>query len=215
MSYSKDKAPLPQGDEDNLARRLRRERENRGWSFSHMARAVSEAGASMPPNAVSRIESRERRITVDELLAFARVLGTSVDGLLTDLDALDDARAAAALRTLAEGMGGLFDSAATLALAFRSLAALRLDATESGADVADYVEGHLQRTLAYPEAKFRERFPEPNDDDLAVLLAVERIAQEAAVQLLVLGHAAAIREATPDAMRAVHTDEGGADHGQH
>ncbi|MEV2201024.1 helix-turn-helix transcriptional regulator [Streptomyces fradiae] len=74
-----------EGDgEGNVAEHVRFERELRGWSTAELARYVTEAGCPMSQSAIWRIESGEprRKISVDELIAFARVFEKSIDDLL-------------------------------------------------------------------------------------------------------------------------------------
>ena len=77
--------PPRAGDgEGNVAAHVRFERELRGWSTAELARYVTEAGCPMSQSAVWRIESGEprRKISVDELIAFAKVFDKSIDYLL-------------------------------------------------------------------------------------------------------------------------------------
>lgn len=70
--------------EDNLARRIAVEREARGWTNDGLAKRMSDAGCAMTGSAIFKIEKGEppRRIVVDELVAFAKVFGVSVEELL-------------------------------------------------------------------------------------------------------------------------------------
>ncbi|MDY7103389.1 MAG: XRE family transcriptional regulator [Actinomycetota bacterium] len=70
--------------EDTARRRLRSLRQARGWSLDELARR-SLIGAST----ISRIETGNRRLALDQLVALARALGTSVDELLADADDAD------------------------------------------------------------------------------------------------------------------------------
>lgn len=70
--------------EEDLARRIASERESRGWSHAGLAERVSRAGCPIQASAIWKIENGKprRRITVDELLAFAEVFGTKIEELL-------------------------------------------------------------------------------------------------------------------------------------
>ncbi|MFE0720212.1 helix-turn-helix domain-containing protein [Streptomyces rochei] len=70
-----------------MAEHVRLERERRGWSTAELARHVSSAGVSMSQSAVWRIENGEprRKISVDELVAFARVFNKTIDDLLAPI----------------------------------------------------------------------------------------------------------------------------------
>ena len=64
--------------------RLRSLRQARGWTIEELARR-SHVGAST----ISRLETGERRLAIDNLVALARVLDTTVDALLVESDAED------------------------------------------------------------------------------------------------------------------------------
>ena len=70
--------------EDNLAIRIAIERSARHWSNDDLAKRMSEAGCPMTGSAIFKIEKAipRRRIVVDELIAFAKVFGLSVNELL-------------------------------------------------------------------------------------------------------------------------------------
>ncbi len=75
----------PTGNETSLARRIAAERERRGWSFEGLAKRMGDAGFSIQASAIFKIEKGNppRRITVDELVGFAKVFDLSVDEMLT------------------------------------------------------------------------------------------------------------------------------------
>ncbi|MET8324765.1 helix-turn-helix transcriptional regulator [Streptomyces sp. NPDC005181] len=76
----------PQGvllsGEENVAVRIKLEREARGWSTNSLSDRMNEAGFEMNPSAVWRIENRKRRINVDEAIGFAEVFGVSLRNLV-------------------------------------------------------------------------------------------------------------------------------------
>lgn len=82
--------------EQHVAERVAVERERRGWSYEQLARAMTNAGCPMNQSAMYKIEKGEprRRITIDELMAFAQVFGTNVSDLLLDRSIGADAHAA-------------------------------------------------------------------------------------------------------------------------
>ncbi len=89
--------------EANLAKRIRQEREERGWSHSELARRMAQAGcAGLPLNAMPRAERRERGISVDELVALSRVFDLPVHNLLTSVEWLRQERADKLLNELRE-----------------------------------------------------------------------------------------------------------------
>jgi transcriptional regulator with XRE-family HTH domain len=68
--------------ERRAAARIRRERARRGDSVRGLAALLAAAGAPVPDTAVAKIENGERRLTVDEVVAFAKVFGITTDELL-------------------------------------------------------------------------------------------------------------------------------------
>lgn len=64
--------------------RLRSLRQARGWTIDELARR-SHIGAST----ISRLETGDRRLAIDNLAALARALDTTVDALLAESDADD------------------------------------------------------------------------------------------------------------------------------
>lgn len=65
--------------EETARRRLRALRQARGWTLEDLA-ARAHLGAST----ISRIETGQRRLAVDQLVTLARALGITVDDLLAD-----------------------------------------------------------------------------------------------------------------------------------
>lgn len=70
--------------EGDLARRVAYERDLRGWSHAGLAERLTRAGCPIQASAIWKIENGQprRRITVDEMLAFAEVFGSKVEDLL-------------------------------------------------------------------------------------------------------------------------------------
>ncbi|WP_405987542.1 helix-turn-helix domain-containing protein [Streptomyces sp. NBC_00872] len=68
--------------EENVAVRIKLEREARGWSTNSLSDRLNEAGFDMNPSAVWRIENRKRRINVDEAIGFAEVFGVDLRNLV-------------------------------------------------------------------------------------------------------------------------------------
>jgi len=70
--------------EDHLAARLTIEREREGWTYAGLALRMTNAGCPIDKTAIYKIEKGEprRRIVVDELVAFAKVFGLSLEELL-------------------------------------------------------------------------------------------------------------------------------------
>ncbi|WP_322974433.1 helix-turn-helix domain-containing protein [Actinacidiphila epipremni] len=68
--------------EENVAVRIKLERDSRGWSTNALSDRLNAAGYEMNPSAVWRIENGQRRVTVDDALGFAEVFGISLANLV-------------------------------------------------------------------------------------------------------------------------------------
>lgn len=102
--------------EVNLARRIAHERERLGWTYEGTAKRLTDVGCPIQPSAIYKIEKSDppRRISVDELVAFAKVFEVSVEELLLPVEvaevralaelflAWDKARQASALAKVQE-----------------------------------------------------------------------------------------------------------------
>lgn len=68
-----------------VARRVAELRRQRGWSAQRLADEMTEAGQHVSRSTLANLENGRRdRITVDELYAFATVLGVPADRLAHD-----------------------------------------------------------------------------------------------------------------------------------
>ncbi|MFF4650915.1 helix-turn-helix transcriptional regulator [Streptomyces sp. NPDC001380] len=78
-------SPQTLWSEENLAERVRLEREARGWSTGALADRLTQAGYPMNQSAVWRIESGtpRRRINLEEAIGFSEVFGLSLEDLLS------------------------------------------------------------------------------------------------------------------------------------
>ncbi|MDH6283540.1 helix-turn-helix transcriptional regulator [Prescottella agglutinans] len=76
--------------EDRFARRVRAERESRGWTQAQLAEALSEHGIKFHQSAIAKIENRDvdrpRVIRLDEAEALARVFGLSLNEMFESFD---------------------------------------------------------------------------------------------------------------------------------
>ena len=72
--------------EPHVAARIAIEREARSWSYEGLAKRLTDAGCPIQASAIYKIEKADppRRITVDELVAFAAVFDVAVEELLVD-----------------------------------------------------------------------------------------------------------------------------------
>lgn len=82
--------------EETARRRLRTLRQARGWTLDDLA-ARTHLGAST----ISRVETGQRRLALDQMVTLARALGVTVDELLADDDAGD-----VVIRATPSGKGG-------------------------------------------------------------------------------------------------------------
>jgi len=73
------------GTETTARRRLRSLRQARGWTIDDLS-----ARAHLSPSTISRIETGDRRITLDHLTALTTALGIGVGDVLEDEDSPDD-----------------------------------------------------------------------------------------------------------------------------
>ena len=71
--------------EDRVRQRIRSLRKARGWTLDEMARRCL-----LNPSTLSRIETGQRRIALDQLAPIARALGSSIDELLATTDDEDE-----------------------------------------------------------------------------------------------------------------------------
>ncbi len=112
MSKTNDR---PRGPEADVAARVALERQRQGLSAAELARRMTRAGCAMNQSAIARIEQYDppRRITVDELVAFAKVFDLEIyDLLLPPHDAFDRelVTVLAEVQRYAIGIGGTSDA---------------------------------------------------------------------------------------------------------
>nr|WP_070198750.1 helix-turn-helix transcriptional regulator [Streptomyces oceani] len=77
-----DDEPAPLRGEENLAVRIKLEREERGWSTTALSDRLNGLGYEINPSAVWRIENRKRRVNLDEAIGFAEVFGIALENLV-------------------------------------------------------------------------------------------------------------------------------------
>jgi transcriptional regulator with XRE-family HTH domain len=68
--------------DDYFGKRLRRERDSRGWSQAQLAKMLSDKDIPMHWTTVAKIEAGDRSVRIDEAAGIADLFGVSVDGLL-------------------------------------------------------------------------------------------------------------------------------------
>jgi transcriptional regulator with XRE-family HTH domain len=74
--------------EENLARRIAYERNRRGWTYEGIAKRLTDIGCPIQGSAIYKIEkgTPRRRISVDELVAFAEVFEVGAADMLIPLE---------------------------------------------------------------------------------------------------------------------------------
>jgi transcriptional regulator with XRE-family HTH domain len=65
-----------------FTRRVREERERRGWSQAELSRRVAALGHKLDKDAMSKLEGGERRVTLDDGIALAAALDVPLHALL-------------------------------------------------------------------------------------------------------------------------------------
>lgn len=73
-----------------VARNIRAVRERRGLTQAQLAALMGTVGRPMVPTAMAKIEAGDRRVDVDDLVAFALVLNVSPPRLLVSVEDLDE-----------------------------------------------------------------------------------------------------------------------------
>ena len=82
------------GSERVVAARLAKERKARGWTYENIAKRMDSEGCPIQLSALHKIEKGDppRRITLDEAIALANVLGVSLEELVVPIELLQHAR---------------------------------------------------------------------------------------------------------------------------
>ena len=67
---------------DYFSKRLRKEREHRGWSQAYMAKLLSDKGIPAIATTIAKIEAGDRAVRIDEATGIADLFEVSLDLLL-------------------------------------------------------------------------------------------------------------------------------------
>lgn len=136
--------------ESNLALRIQREREYRKLSYEGLARLMTDTGCSMQGSAIYKIEKGNppRRITVDELVAFAGVFDTDVQEMLTPVEVLRTERGKEIIKQIEEADEKLIDSVTALLNGYMQY----FDLAIWEPDLQEYVDNHRFRSDLAKEA---------------------------------------------------------------
>lgn len=126
--------------ESNLARRIQREREYRGMSYEALAKAMTSAGCSIQASAIFKIEKGDppRRITVDELVAFADVFEVEIDDLLTPVEVLRTQRGKKILQEIDDADGAFIEAVGRLMNGYSEY----FDLAAYEPDMREYIDNH-------------------------------------------------------------------------
>jgi transcriptional regulator with XRE-family HTH domain len=189
------------GGEANLARRIERERGNRGLSYDALAKRLTAAGCSISGSAIYKIEKADppRRITVDELVALAQVFETTVEDLLIPVEVLDQERAKELLKDLDQAGSGFVDAIGYLLNTYNELFFLAADNPE----LHQYVSGHHFREDGTPQDP--DEWPPLiifTDDEIGKDLDIDETAFRTALAeffIKLIDHAAVIANARVEA----------------
>lgn len=81
------RSSIPVGDAGQVvARNVARLRAHRGLSTRQLSAALAAAGRPVPASGITRVEQAERRVDVDDLVAFAKAFGVPPTALLGQPD---------------------------------------------------------------------------------------------------------------------------------
>src|SRR5690625_1943129 len=160
--------PRSVGAEDNLAERIAYERERRDLSYEALAKLVTEAGCPMQGSAIfkteNEVDGKRRRVTVDEMVALARVFEVPIEDMLRPIDEIRDE----CVRDLVDRLQPLADA---LDGALYDLKELFADVFELGwtdPEIREYLDGHWFATEP-PSTLFRSIKVDDEDADLTRL----------------------------------------------
>lgn len=150
------------GGEDHLAARIEAERGKREWSQSELARQMVDVGCPVNQTSISKIEKlRGRRaISVDELIAFAKVFDLPAGELVLPESVLRSVKARQALSEGQEALQAKQQADDRYDTVLRDIANGALDDTDlmqSLIELRDRAEAQTQRDTAPRPAQMKER----------------------------------------------------------
>jgi transcriptional regulator with XRE-family HTH domain len=143
--------------EANLARRIAYERDARGLSYEALAAAMTEQGCAIQGSAIYKIEKSDppRRVTVDELVALAKVFDLKIDDILKPMALIEKKRAEELIAELNETLD-LFST-----LVFRTYAVyLQCIALEiENPELAEFVDHQHEFYVSRTDVEFTNDDP--------------------------------------------------------
>jgi transcriptional regulator with XRE-family HTH domain len=147
--------------EENVAVRIKLEREARGWSTNALSDRMNEAGFEMNPSAVWRIENRKRRINLDEAIGFAEVFGLDLRNLVGPPQLAAMARAMELIDAVVDTFREQQRAAAAHARATDALAAY----LDEHPDIREEADVMVSNAIAQEAAKhMRDTYGAPPND---------------------------------------------------
>jgi transcriptional regulator with XRE-family HTH domain len=198
---ARQNAPRSIEGESNLAQRIQNEREHRGWSYEALAKKLTDVGCSINSSAIYRIEkgAPPRRITVDELVALARVFETSPADLLTPVELLRKTRGKEIVEELDRATDALVKAIASLATGYGEY----FDLCAYDPELREYIDNHRFMAGIAEDAVPAAMFSVALADGTKVEPDDERL-RAALVEV----HAALIEAASAVALQVVSKNQG-------
>lgn len=155
------------GSERTLAQRIAYEREARDLTYERLADKMTQAGCSIQPSAIYKIEKGDppRRVTVDELVALANVFEVGLEDMLIPISALMTRKAHALVKRWAQADEALEEAREAAQLAWVSVLAHLVETTESRATVTVALADACRlRGLSNPDAHARALLRKAGND---------------------------------------------------
>lgn len=150
--------------EENIAVRIKLERDALGWSTNTVSDRMNEAGYEMNPSAVWRIENGKRRVNVNEAIGFAELFGISLNNLVGPPQLAAHARAMELIEDIRRRMRDSHNASLAFAQARDAFDAYIANHPE----IRDEAEAVVTRTLAEETATlfqpYETRHPTPQPD---------------------------------------------------
>ena len=199
--------------ERGLARRIAHERDSRGMSYEGLALRLTKVGCPIQASAIYKIEKGDppRRITVDELVAFAEVFGVPVEELLLPPELVTKKELV--------GLVTAWDAARIEASRAQEAAEAAWDALRDYARTHPEIEEEIEKAIAvwvdyYYEPEQEPRLAHPKDccrpDRLACAPGGRRGGIPQGVRLM-----ASIKKRDNGKWRARYRDDAGKEHARH
>jgi transcriptional regulator with XRE-family HTH domain len=147
--------PRSIGRERALAERIQAERRRQGVGVDALAKRMTDAGCPIRGTAIQRIEKGDppRKISVDELFAFAQAFGMTVEDILRPKELADQERAHELIERVQQSQASMGDMATETVNVIDEL----FDLARDDADLGEYVANQLQArgggkyTLEWPD----------------------------------------------------------------